>query len=438
MSDQPSAERIPGNKRSGYRGSAARKALETPALSHISQEATTTSSEVCDTKKQHEEEEATSVEAALEPAGCSMNPYISLVARRMRTLRKRIARIEASEKILSSDPQGKTKINPDQLQAVARKTEATAPLKELEELSKFMLAQYAKDRDANAATSTDHAQELERTKQQISQEHEDSSTVHFIHLISLFFVLKELEVAERILDPDLSRCLKTLRSFRSMLFEAASAAEMVGDEKHKVGLNMLVRNLAEATPEIADETDTFTFLLKEARIKDDAENNMELAVSSVTATAEGMKMLENVGQHATQSRSPLSIQPVFMTGTETVITLEQRNAIHDSTTTSQPIEVPRDIPAANSKTSNTAPKSEIITEPLVLHSEDSHQQSYIVAVRPVHEYGFASGPWTVSGPQLVHPYPLHARPQLPQILTQSGARASRAQLTADDASRIRV
>ncbi|CAG8601987.1 1491_t:CDS:2 [Cetraspora pellucida] len=61
---------------------------------------------------------------------------IELVAKRIKALNKRLARIEKSEEFLREDPQNKSKLNNDQLQSIEKKEQVIGAIKELEEIYK--------------------------------------------------------------------------------------------------------------------------------------------------------------------------------------------------------------------------------------------------------------------------------------------------------------
>ncbi|KAF0520360.1 hypothetical protein F8M41_016362 [Gigaspora margarita] len=64
------------------------------------------------------------------------NPYIEVVNKRIRTLRKKMAKIEKCEEIIRSSPDGKNQLNNDQLQSYERKGEVAGALKECEDILK--------------------------------------------------------------------------------------------------------------------------------------------------------------------------------------------------------------------------------------------------------------------------------------------------------------
>ncbi|CAG8646071.1 13109_t:CDS:2 [Dentiscutata erythropus] len=73
-------------------------------------------------------------EASIE--NVNKNPYIEVVNKRIRTLRKKMARIEKCEEIIRSSPDGKSQLNNDQLQSYERKGEVAGALKECEDILK--------------------------------------------------------------------------------------------------------------------------------------------------------------------------------------------------------------------------------------------------------------------------------------------------------------
>ncbi|KAF0552753.1 hypothetical protein F8M41_021197 [Gigaspora margarita] len=61
---------------------------------------------------------------------------IDLVAKRIKALNKRLAKIEKSEEFLQEDPKNRSKLNNDQLQSIEKKEQVIGAIKELEEIYK--------------------------------------------------------------------------------------------------------------------------------------------------------------------------------------------------------------------------------------------------------------------------------------------------------------
>ncbi|CAG8508325.1 24947_t:CDS:2 [Dentiscutata erythropus] len=61
---------------------------------------------------------------------------IDLVAKRIKALNKRLAKIEKSEEFLQEDPKNRSKLNNDQLQSIENKEQVIGAIKELEEIYK--------------------------------------------------------------------------------------------------------------------------------------------------------------------------------------------------------------------------------------------------------------------------------------------------------------
>ncbi|CAG8686963.1 3413_t:CDS:2, partial [Cetraspora pellucida] len=64
------------------------------------------------------------------------NPYIEVINKRIRTLKKKMLRIEKCEEIIRSNPDGKSQLNNDQLQLYERKGEIAGALKECDDILK--------------------------------------------------------------------------------------------------------------------------------------------------------------------------------------------------------------------------------------------------------------------------------------------------------------
>ncbi|KAG0062354.1 hypothetical protein BGZ89_010732 [Linnemannia elongata] len=188
-----------------------------------------------------------------------LNPYMNLVFRRMRRLKKRVTRVETTEATLNEDPSKKDTLEPDQLAALEKKPEVSAPLKELEDLFKAMTVLQANDKLEHKRQIEEHLNDIERAKETTAKETQEYATLALIQVIRLFYALKQLDDAKEYLTFPLSRSLKVLEKFRSRLFEVAQAAELSdGDDcaHSRKELYTIVRKLAEkSTDNVAEEGD---------------------------------------------------------------------------------------------------------------------------------------------------------------------------------------
>ncbi|KAK3805697.1 MAG: hypothetical protein JOS17DRAFT_847841 [Linnemannia elongata] len=189
----------------------------------------------------------------------SLNPYLDLVFRRMRRLKKRVTRVETTEAALNEDPSKKATLEPDQLAALEKKLEMSAPLKELEDLFKAMTLLQTSDNLQHKTQIEVHLHDVERARETATKETQESATLAFIQVIRLFYALKQLDDVKEYLTLPLFNSLKVLEKFRSRLFEVAQAAELSdGDDctYSRKELYSMVRKLSEkSTDNVAEASD---------------------------------------------------------------------------------------------------------------------------------------------------------------------------------------
>ncbi|CAJ0758271.1 9852_t:CDS:2, partial [Entrophospora sp. SA101] len=68
------------------------------------------------------------------------NPYMEVIYKRLRAMRKRMVRVEKYEEIANSTPDGKNQLNADQLNSLEKKGELAAVIKQSEDILKSMEA----------------------------------------------------------------------------------------------------------------------------------------------------------------------------------------------------------------------------------------------------------------------------------------------------------
>ncbi|KAG0054183.1 hypothetical protein BGZ83_011793 [Gryganskiella cystojenkinii] len=198
-------------------------------------------------------------------ADITTNPYISFVAKRIRSLKKRVARIESTEELLRSDPEIKDRMALEQLQSVERKLDATAPLREFEDLLKLMTDQHIKDKKSEAERFREAeklreaARKYEEAEARREEAQRQTSVTSFIQLVRLFYALKELEGAEEHLEDNLLQSLCTLDMFRSKLFEAAEAAELTNEGSQRQRLYDFVMDMTSRSSKPVSDVGSLTF-----------------------------------------------------------------------------------------------------------------------------------------------------------------------------------
>ncbi|CAG8552240.1 11374_t:CDS:2, partial [Acaulospora morrowiae] len=151
------------------------------------------------------------------------NPYIEVINKRIRTLKKKLNKIEKVEEVIRNNPEARSQLNPDQIQSLERKSEVTSTLKELEEIVK----QFEKE-----DIKSQKAQQQER-EQAISSAVGEVKAVHSQYIISLvkFFRLVQLHKsgATRLNEVE-SESLETLQTSFFNIAES-SKDEQVGEQR---------------------------------------------------------------------------------------------------------------------------------------------------------------------------------------------------------------
>ncbi|KAF9940855.1 hypothetical protein BGZ65_005948 [Modicella reniformis] len=176
----------------------------------------------------------------------TVNPYMVLVQKKTRALKKRLRRIEATENTIELS--AKNLVDPAQLKALERKPEVTAQLNILEELLPSMVRLDTADQEVKK-------EEYER----VSREYEEMAISSFIQLIRLFYTMKELDDGKDYLDKKLSELRNTLDSFRKKLIANAETAEMTNDKQAQKELYRDVRRLTEASMDTTSDLYSTTY-----------------------------------------------------------------------------------------------------------------------------------------------------------------------------------
>lgn len=175
------------------------------------------------------------------------NPYLELLQKKIRTLRKRLRRIEATEKALESDPSARNAMDRAQLEAQEHKPEVTATLNVLEEL----LVSMSKVDEAG--------QKAKKELGDVSKHHEEKATSSFVQLIRFFYTLKELDGSKEYLDDQLTGLRGVLDRFREKLILNAEKAELTDDQRAQRDLYSDVQKLTEASTDSAYEPGSITY-----------------------------------------------------------------------------------------------------------------------------------------------------------------------------------
>ncbi|KAF9080830.1 hypothetical protein BGX23_001621 [Mortierella sp. AD031] len=386
-----------------------------------------------------------------------LNPYLLLIFKRIRRLKKKITRVKSTEATLSSDPSMKDKMEPDQLVALEKKLETSAPLKELEELFKAMSVQQASDKQEQKKQLEAYQQDIQRAQETASKAAQDSATTAFIQLIRLFYAVEQLEGAADLTFPQ-THCLEALDKLRIRLFEVAQAAALSDDEVNpRQELYSMVHKLGDKSTESVAEGGDITYknifdkldfvtshpsAELESRMPQIVFGDHHVGDPSAEKTQVGK---EDDGDGA--SEQSLSSEPTSATAQKSRATVESWfNRI--STTDAAPSESPpKPTPAPGTQpipqetnpeqaepepVAKARPSQEVATQtdPIVAGDQSSQTIAAIslpprmVPVMPVHpmpDYRFVIPPWvggtSAPGPGQAYPMDSHLtahNPPLPQ------------------------
>ncbi|KAG9070542.1 hypothetical protein KI688_008080 [Linnemannia hyalina] len=387
------------------------------------------------------------------------NPYLSLVFRRMRRLKKRVTRVETTEAALNEDPSKKATLEPDQLAALEKKLEMSASLKELEDLSKAMTVLQANDKLERNTQIDKHLRDIERSKETVTRETQESATSAFIQVIRLFYALKQLDDAKEYLTLPLSNSLKVLEKFRSRLFEVAQAAELSdGDDciHSRKELYSMVRKLAEKSTDnvaedgditykcIYDEIDHLTYPSADLELRDTPlisdgrqvdgpssivkahtgagkEDDIEgtsvrslMSEPTLTVAQKSCATVENWFSKISSSNPPSSESPPKTTpGQESMAVAQIVNAKQAEPTPAVPVCLGREVASQTDPSASCEPSSlPAVTAPMVPAVVP------LVPVHPMSGYRFMLPPWVAGSsypadPHVSNPSLMQAPPALP-------------------------
>ncbi|KAF9143583.1 hypothetical protein BG015_000376 [Linnemannia schmuckeri] len=265
----------------------------------------------------------------------SLNPYLNLVFRRMRRLKKRVTRVESTEAALTNDPSKKDTLEPGQLMALEKKLEMSAPLKELEGLFKAMTILQASDNLEHKKQIEEHSHDIEIVQETATKETQESAISAFIQVIRLFYALKQLDDAKEYLTMPLLSSLKALEKFRTRLFEVAQRAELSdGDDcaHSREELYSMVHKLTEKCADnvseegditykhIYDELDHLTYPSADLQLRDTPRVSDDRQVDDPSSIVKAHARVEDDGD-GTSVRSLMS-EPTLTAAQKSCATVE--------------------------------------------------------------------------------------------------------------------
>ncbi|KAG0005642.1 hypothetical protein BGZ79_003252 [Entomortierella chlamydospora] len=215
-------------------------------------------------KQDQRREEAHNDDHAKESSVISPNQYFTIINKRIRNVKKRIAKIDKHEATLKSDPSAKGKMDQAQIESIERKPELTAVLKELETIMSLFNEQHPKNTSDHALEDlTGSAPEKEDLGH--TQQCEESITVISLQLVRFFFAIKQLEDVKQSAkegcsaEEGCSSGLEILAPFRSCLFKAAATADISKSKSDVQTFHTMIKKLIDASLDIALEGSSATY-----------------------------------------------------------------------------------------------------------------------------------------------------------------------------------
>ncbi|KAF8941042.1 hypothetical protein BGZ47_007511 [Haplosporangium gracile] len=264
-----------------------------------------------------------------------LNPYLNLVFRRMRKLKKRVTRVESTEAALTKDPSKKGTLEPGQLVALEKKLEMSAPLKELENLFKAMTVLQANDNLEHKKQIKEHLHGIQRAQETATNETQESAASAFIQVIRLFYALKQLDDVKEYLTLPLFNSLRVLEKFRTRLFEVAQRAELSEEDDcahSREELYSMVHKLAEKCTDnvseecditykhIYDELDHLTYPSADLQLRDTPRVSDDRQVDDLSSTVKAHARVEDDGDGISM-RSLIS-EPILTAAQKSCATVE--------------------------------------------------------------------------------------------------------------------
>ncbi|KAG0078153.1 hypothetical protein BGZ90_005831 [Linnemannia elongata] len=369
--------------------------------------------------------------------------------------------VETTEATLNEDPSKKDTLEPDQLVALEKKPEVSAPLKELEDLFKAMTVLQANDKLEHKRQIEEHLNDIERAKETAAKETQEYATLALIQVIRLFYALKQLDDAKEYLTFPLSQSLKVLEKFRSRLFEVAQAAELSdGDDcaHSRKELYTIARKLAEKSTDnvtekgditykhIYDELDHLTYPSGDLQLRsspifsedhqvdgpsstvqahtgagkeddvDRASVRSSMSEPTLTAAQKSCATVENWFSKINPSNSPSSVSPPKPTpGPESKVISQDVHAKQAGPTSVVPVRLGREVASQTDLGASSEPSS--------LPAATAPMPPTVVPLVPVHPlplYRLMLPPWVAgssypSEPHVSNPSLLQAQPAFPSM-----------------------
>ncbi|CAJ0923106.1 1926_t:CDS:10 [Entrophospora sp. SA101] len=221
------------------------------------------------------------------------NPYMEVIYKRLRAMRKRMVRVEKYEEIANSTPDGKNQLNADQLNSLEKKGELAAVIKQSEDILKSMEAVDKEEVKKEKAQKKTQQEENEKAISNAIKEAKNEHTESIIFLLDFFRLVhfQQLNIVQ--LSELESEVVETLRAKLTTMAEEAKNEELK-DQRVKDILDN-VNKLQHSDENIIMNLFTNSIVVQDSNNKNENDNNnleQEITYSRVRSLIQSPPILE--------------------------------------------------------------------------------------------------------------------------------------------------
>nr|CAG8465199.1 15426_t:CDS:2 [Entrophospora candida] len=221
------------------------------------------------------------------------NPYMEVIYKRLRAMRKRMVRVEKYEEIANSTPDGKNQLNADQLNSLEKKGELAAVIKQSEDILKSMEAVDKEEVKKEKAQKKAQQEENEKAISNAIKEAKNEHTESIIFLLDFFRLVhfQQLNIVQ--LSELESEVVETLRAKLTTMAEEAKNEELK-DQRVKDILDN-VNKLQHSDENIIMNLFTNSIVVQDSNNKNENDNNnleQEITYSRVRSLIQSPPILE--------------------------------------------------------------------------------------------------------------------------------------------------
>ncbi|ORX96277.1 hypothetical protein K493DRAFT_336996, partial [Basidiobolus meristosporus CBS 931.73] len=152
------------------------------------------------------------------------NPYVELILRRLRTLKKRWSKIERYAEVIGTSSEGKVELNSDQIQAWEKRDEVSSAIRELEDMVKQFTTVDSEETKAHIARAKEQERQSRRAARRMAEEAENSAAGVVFHCVGLFHGWC---TREEVPEPD----ARVLSAFKEIVVAQFSTDDKAGAQK---------------------------------------------------------------------------------------------------------------------------------------------------------------------------------------------------------------